>query len=76
LPKLAISKNRTNGKCAYPKELDVVEDLVIEGEVITRNKINSRVLLDLPVLQTEPFALVQELIARELASPVRLGGLF
>lgn len=60
---------------AYPKKLDVIQDLIIESEVITRNEINSSALLDLPVLQTESLALLQELVARELASPVSLSRL-
>lgn len=62
-------------KQTYTKELDVVKDLVVESKVIAGNEINAGVLLDLPVLETKSLALVEELITRELASPVCFSGL-
>jgi hypothetical protein len=58
----------------YTKHLDVVQDLIIEGEVIARNDINAGLLLDLPVVKAESFAFAEKLVTRKLASPVRFGG--
>lgn len=57
------------------EELVVVEDLIVEGEVVAGNNIDTGILLDLPVLQTKTLALSEELIAGDLVSPVSLGGL-
>lgn len=57
------------------KELDVVEDLVVESEVIAGNDLDTSILLDLPVLLTESLSLSQQLIPRDLVTPVSLGGL-
>lgn len=53
----------------------MVEDLVVEGKVVAGDNINASILLELPVLQTESLSLSQELIARDLVTPVSLGGL-
>lgn len=57
------------------EELVVVEDLIVESEVVAGDNIDTGILLDLPVLQTETLALSEELIAGDLVSPVSLGGL-
>nr|POE52186.1 hypothetical protein CFP56_52567 [Quercus suber] len=57
------------------EQLDVVEDLVIVGEVVAGDNVDPGVLLDLPVLEAKSLALGEELVAGELAAPVRLGGL-
>lgn len=57
------------------EELVVVEDLIVEGEVVAGNNIDTGILLDLPVLQTKTLALSEELIAGDLVRPVSLGGL-
>ena len=46
----------------YSEELNVVQDLVVEGEVIAGNDIDSGLFLYLPVLQTQSFAFVQQII--------------
>jgi len=46
----------------YSEELDVVQDLVVEGEVIAGNDIDSSLFLDLPVLQAQSFALAQQVV--------------
>lgn len=43
----------------YSKQLDVVQDLVVEGEVIAWDDVNSSLLLYLPVLKAESLALAQ-----------------
>lgn len=53
----------------------MVKDLVIESKVVAGNQINASILLDLPVLGTQTLALVEQLIARELSTPVGLSGL-
>jgi hypothetical protein len=54
------------------EELDVVEDVVVKGEVVGRDDVNAGVLLDLPVRQSESLALLEQLLLAELASPVGL----
>lgn len=53
----------------------MVEDLVVERKVIAGNDLDTSILLDLPVLQTESLSLFQEFITRDLVTPVSLGGL-
>lgn len=61
--------------CAYVEELDVVKKVVVEGEVVAGNDIDAGVLLDLPVLQPQTLALLEQVIAGELVRPVGLIGL-
>ena len=61
--------------CAYVEELNVVEKVVVESEVVAGNDIDTGVLLDLPVLQPQALALLEQVIAGELVSPVSLVGL-
>lgn len=63
------------GREAYVEHLNVVEDVVVEGKVVAGNNIDTGVLLDLPVLATESLALGEQVISRQLASPVCLVGL-
>jgi hypothetical protein len=60
---------------AYVEHLNVVEDVVVEGKVVAGDDIDTGVLLDLPVLATESLALSEQVISRQLASPVCLVGL-
>ena len=53
----------------------MVKDLVVEGEVIAGDDIDTSILLDLPVLLTKSLSLSQQLITRDLVTPVSLGGL-
>lgn len=53
----------------------MVEKVVVEGEVVAGDDIDTGIFLDLPVLETETLGLLEELIARELVSPVSLVGL-
>lgn len=64
------------GPRTYVEELDVVEDMVIVGKVVGGDDVDAGILLDLPVGETEPLGLGEELILGELASPVGLVGLF
>ncbi|KAF3806612.1 putative 5-methyltetrahydropteroyltriglutamate--homocysteine methyltransferase, partial [Colletotrichum gloeosporioides] len=57
------------------RELDVVKDLVVEGKVVGGDDVDTGILLDLPVGETQSLTLSEELIARELAGPVSLVGL-
>jgi hypothetical protein len=57
------------------EELVVVEDLIVESEVVARDHIDTGILLDLPVLQTETLALSEELITGDLSTPVSFSGL-
>lgn len=53
----------------------MVEDLVVEGEVIGRDNVDTSILLDLPVSSSESLALGEKVILRDLLGPVCLGGL-
>lgn len=53
----------------------MVQDLVVEGKVVAGDEVDASLLLDIPVLETEPLTLAEKLIARDLAAPVRLSGL-
>jgi hypothetical protein len=52
----------------------VGEDLIVESEVIAGNDVDASVLLDGPVLKTEPLGLGEEVGLRELTAPVSFGG--
>jgi hypothetical protein len=54
----------------YAEVLDVVQDLVIEGEVVAGDDVDTGILLDLPVLESETLGLGQEISLRDLARPV------
>lgn len=53
----------------------MVKDLVIEGEVIAGDDVDTSILLDLPVLLTESLSLRNQVITGELSTPVSLSGL-
>lgn len=57
-------------KTTYTKVLDVGQDMVIEGEVVAGDNVDTSVLLDLPVGETEPLGLGEEVGLGELATPV------
>lgn len=57
---------------AHIEQLDVVEEVVVEGEVVAGNDVDAGVLLDLPVLETQSLGLLEQLVPRELVSPVCL----
>ena len=57
------------------EHLDVVEDVVVEGEVVAGDDIDAGILLNLPVLESQSLALGEEVLARQLAAPVGLVGL-
>ncbi len=54
----------------YTEGLDVVEDLVVQGEVIAGDDIDAGILLDLPVSKTKTLGLGEEVGLGELATPV------
>jgi len=51
------------------------KDLIIEGEIIARNDVNPRLLLDAPMLQTQSLRLTQQLRLRDLPGPICLRSL-
>jgi hypothetical protein len=63
------------GGTAYVEKLDVVENVIVEGEVVAGNDIDAGILLDLPVLETNALGLLQQIVLGDLASPVSLVGL-
>lgn len=54
----------------YTEVLDVAQDVVVQGEVIAGDDVDTGILLDLPVLSTETLGLGQEVGLGEVASPV------
>lgn len=63
------------GRLTYVEELDVVEEVVVESKVIAGDHVDTSILLDLPVSKTQALGLLDELIPRELVSPVCFVGL-
>lgn len=53
----------------------MVEDVVIVGEVVGGDDVDTGILLDLPVGESEPLALSKEVGLGELVAPVGLVGL-
>jgi hypothetical protein len=47
-----------------------VEDLVVEGEVVAGDDVDTSILLDLPVSKTEALSLSEEVGLRDLSTPV------
>lgn len=47
-----------------------MEDLVVQGEVVAGNDIDTGILLDLPVSKTKALGLGEEVGLRDLATPV------
>jgi hypothetical protein len=48
----------------------VRENLIVQGKVVAGNDIDTSILLDLPVSQTQTLGLGEEVRLREVASPV------
>ena len=59
---------------AYTEVLDVVEDVVVQGEVAAGDAVNASILLDLPVGKAETLSLSEEIGLGDLAAPVCGGG--
>jgi hypothetical protein len=57
------------------KVLDVREDLIVESKVVAGDDVDAGILLDLPMSQTQPLGLLEELGLRDLAAPVSLRSL-
>ena len=75
---VSMGKAREALHCLGPthvEELDVVEDMVVVGKVVGGDDVDTGILLDLPVGETEPLGLGEESLLVELASPVGLVGL-
>lgn len=47
-----------------------MEDLVVEGEVVAGDDVDTGILLDLPVSKTEALGLSEEVGLRDLSTPV------
>jgi hypothetical protein len=47
-----------------------VKDLVVEGEVVAGDDVDTGILLDLPVGKTEAFGLSEEVSLGDLSTPV------
>lgn len=65
----------TRLSCTHVEELDVVEDVVVKGKVVGGDDVNTGVLLDLPVGESEALSLGEEVGLRDLVGPVGLVGL-
>jgi hypothetical protein len=57
----------------HSKEVNVVQDLIVKGEVIARNNIDTRFLLKLPMFKAQSLSLAEELALGDLACPKRFG---
>lgn len=58
----------------YTKVLDMGENLIIKCEVIAGDDIDAGLLLDVPVLKTQPLCFGKEINLGDLAGPVSFGG--
>jgi hypothetical protein len=54
----------------YTKVLDVVQDLIVQGKVVAGDNVNTSVLLDLPVRETQSLGLGEKVSLRDLAAPI------
>jgi hypothetical protein len=59
----------------HVEQLDVVENVVVEGKVVGGDDVDTSILLDLPVGETEPLGLGEEGLLGDLVGPVGLVGL-
>jgi hypothetical protein len=57
----------------HSKQMDVVQDLVVEGEIIAGNDVDTSLFLKLPMVETQSFTLTQQFILLDLACPKRFG---
>lgn len=58
----------------YTEVLDVVEDLVVQGEVVAGDDVDTGILLDLPVSKAKALGLSEEVGLGDLAAPVYMLG--
>ena len=58
----------------HTEELDVVKNVVVEGEIIARDNIDAGLLLYLPVGKTETLALSEKVFLGQLSAPVGFSG--
>ena len=56
------------------EELMVVQNLVVEGEIIAGNDVDTCIFLDFPVGQPKPFAFGEKVLLRQFAAPVCFRG--
>lgn len=59
----------------YVEELNVIQDLIIVGEIIAGNDIGTRLLLESPVGGSEVLSGLEERLDGDFAGPIRLGSL-
>lgn len=52
------------------KELNMVQDLIVEGKVIAGNDIDASLFLELPMCESESLTLLEEILLGELVAPV------
>lgn len=72
------SRTWSGGTLARSPQGQLVEErglLTVEGKVVAGDRVDTSLLDQAPVLSTETLALSEEVIARELATPVSLSGL-
>lgn len=56
------------------EKLNVVQNMIVEGEVVARDDVDAGFLLNVPVRCSQSLALLEEFFLRELVAPVGLGG--
>lgn len=62
------------GEETYTKELDVIKDMVVVGEVVAGDDIDASIFLKLPMSQTQSLALSEKILLRKISSPVCFRG--
>jgi hypothetical protein len=55
------------------EELNMIQDMIVEGKVIARDDVDAGLLLDVPVRCSQSLALLKEFFLREFVSPVCFG---
>lgn len=65
----SVKPSSRNLEQTHPKEVDVVQDLIVEGEIIAGNDVDTSFLLQLPMFKTQSLALAQQLFLGDLSCP-------
>ncbi len=56
------------------EELNVIQDLVVEGKVIAGDDIDACIFLELPVGESESLALLEEIFLGDFVTPIGFSG--
>jgi len=64
--------SQSMGDGTHVEELNVVKDMVVVSKVVGGDDVDASILLDLPVGETKPLALSEEIGLGKLVTPVGL----